>query len=568
MRSLRRWFPGVAAIVVVSAIWVARLPVAAAGGAGVKSKAVYPAVIPADGSSGAMVQVRTDAPASSVVIDLASGGSVPFVAIDAQTFSAVLTPEQLLFDYTADDVNRNFVGYLKVTPASSGDVSSFNFFVNVDDATIADVPILQSASDIRCAPHVANLEVPSDDPAGLWEPLYDDVPSVLKRFYEVFSDDYDFANVVFLHPDLQTNRDHFPVRNDVQGIGVPIFNDTAVYGSAGTLLGVTRFPYDTVFDLVEPGALHEMGHQWINFLKTVPLLGGGSPHWPPSELAHGLMGVNIGNSSVGGSFPFKFVPLGGNSYTLVADPPSGVFTPLDLYLMGFIGPREVPNFVILDPVTQPLIGGTTVTGTTMGISQVIDVVGARVPNAASSPKHFRMATVLVTRTGALTDRELAFFDAFAARGEATAPLPYSSGLLKGTAYPFPIATNGLGGLDTSMACPVPKKTFDDVAVCRFCPPDPCIACNGLLRAIDLVVFPEVSVPGIRMSLDAKIVSADRAYKRGQTQVAATHLDAFLQEIAAQRGHALTDQAAGAIASLTIRAAQVLEIPLEGIESPR
>src|SRR5712671_1254522 len=133
MRILRRQSPEVAAVVAVWAIWVALLPVAAAGGATVKSKAVYPAVIPADGSSGAVVQVRTDAPASSVVIDLAAGGSVPLVAIDAQTFAAVLTPEQLLFDYAADDVNRNFVGYLKVTAVSSGEVSSVSFFVNVDD---------------------------------------------------------------------------------------------------------------------------------------------------------------------------------------------------------------------------------------------------------------------------------------------------------------------------------------------------------------------------------------------------------------------------------------------------
>jgi hypothetical protein len=284
MRRLRRQSPEVAAIAVIWALLAALIPVSAAGGAKVRSKAVYPAVIPADGSSGAVLEVRTDAPASGVLIELAAGDSVPLVAIDAKTFSAVLTPEQLLFDYAADDVNRNFVGTLKVTDASSNEVSTFNFFVNVDDLAIPDVAIVPSASDIRCAPHVVNLQVPADDPAELWEPPFDDVQAVLTRFYEVFGDDYDFANVVFLLPDLFANRDHFGVRNDVQGIGLPIFDNASDYGSAGALLGITRFPLDTVFDLVDPGALHEIGHQWINHMTAVPLLGevhptGLRPNW-------------------------------------------------------------------------------------------------------------------------------------------------------------------------------------------------------------------------------------------------------------------------------------------------
>ena len=216
----------------------------AAVGASVKSKAVYPAVIPSDGSSGAVVAVRTTAPASSVVIELAAGGTVPLTSLDAQTFSGVLTADQLLFGYATDDVNRNFVGFLKVTDAATSEVATSNFFVNIDDATIPDVPVVSLASDMRCGAHVVNLEVPADDPAGLWDPPFTDIDGILTRFYQVFGDDYDFANVVFLHPDLTANRDHFGTRNDVQGIGLPIFNNTATFGSAGTLLGVTRFPLD------------------------------------------------------------------------------------------------------------------------------------------------------------------------------------------------------------------------------------------------------------------------------------------------------------------------------------
>ena len=273
------------------------------------------------------------------------------------------------------------------------------------------------------------------------------------------------------------------------------------------------------------------------------------------------MGMNISGGMVGGTFPFKFVPISGNSYMLTGEPPTGVFSPLDLYLMGFIAPHAVPSFVVLDPPGQQLIGGTTVTATTVGIDEVIDDVGPRIPDAAGSAKHFGMTTLLVTRTGLLSDREIAFFDHFAARGEAVAPLPFASGFLKGQALPFALATQGIGSLDTSVSCPIPVHPIDEVAICRLCPPDPCIACNGLLRGIDLVVFPEVTKPGIRNSLHTKIVNADKAYKRGQLTAAANQLHAFLNEIHAQSGKALSFQAADGITSLTLRAAEQLGIPL-------
>jgi hypothetical protein len=45
---------------------------------------------------------------------------------------------------------------------------------------------------------------------------------------------------------------------------------------------------------------------------------------------------------------------------------------------------------------------------------------------------------------------MALFDHFAARGEATSPLPFSFGLAKGTTKPFFVATQGLGRLITSL----------------------------------------------------------------------------------------------------------------------
>jgi hypothetical protein len=33
------------------------------------------------------------------------------------------------------------------------------------------------------------------------------------------------------------------------------------------------------FDMGETGSIHELGHQWINYL-SLPILKQGTPHWP------------------------------------------------------------------------------------------------------------------------------------------------------------------------------------------------------------------------------------------------------------------------------------------------
>ena len=276
------------------------------------------------------------------------------------------------------------------------------------------------------------------------------------------------------------------------------------------------------------------------------------------------MGATIPATGAGGIFPFDIVPTLIGFY-FVASPPTGLYTLLDLYLMGFVESAAVPPFLVLDPPGQPLAVGP-VTASPLTVNDVIAVHGARNPISAIAPKDFRMATIVVTRTGFLTNRQLAFFDHFAARGEATAPVTFASGFQKGIANPFAVATQGIGSLDTSLTCPIPEfepPPFEEVEICRLCPPDPCTNCPGLIRAIDQLIYPEVRVPEVLAGLHAKLLSAGDAYQRGQLKVAANVLTAFLNQILAEQGEALAEQAATAITALTFGAARALQIPLEG-----
>jgi len=230
----------------------------------------------------------------------------------------------------------------------------------------------------------------------------------------------------------------------VFGIGSSQTNNTSFYGSAGRLQGISVFPVPGFFDMGETGSIHEIGHQWINYL-TLPILKQGSPHWPASTLARGIMGFSIAGSNVGGSFPWDIVPVGGG-YQYQAAPVTQEFNDFDLYLMGLLPPGSVGNQLVAQNQSQQPCQGCAVAVSTVTINDVVMSQGARSPDASASQKQFRYATIIVTRDRLLTNDELAFFHRFASRGEATQPLTFSSGLAKGMTKPWAVATRALSSL--------------------------------------------------------------------------------------------------------------------------
>jgi hypothetical protein len=316
------------------------------------------------------------------------------------------------------------------------------------------VSVVSLEPAVRGSPHVVNIHRPDFMPTATVGPEFDAlIRAVLQQFYRLFDDQYDFINLVLALPSFPNNRYHFAVKNDVQGIGVSQFDNTARYGSAGRLQGVNVFPLAAFFDLAESGALHEIGHQWINFL-TLPLLATGRPHWPLSSLARGIMGLSIAGSNVGGLFPYDLIPLPDGTYRLQTSQPIGEFTDLDLYLMGLLPADQVGAHVVFRNQNQPICNGCILREpVTVTVPDVIAADGPRLPDAATSPKEFHLATIIVTRERPLNDDEMALLDYFAARGEATEPLPFSSGFVQGTTKPFFLATRGLGSLRTSLSPP-------------------------------------------------------------------------------------------------------------------
>jgi hypothetical protein len=234
-------------------------------------------------------------------------------------------------------------------------------------------------------------------------------------------------------------------------VGMSLDNNSSQYGSAGRLLGITVFPIDSYFDAAETAFSHETGHQWINYVQHPKLTPG--PHWPPSTMATGVMGFNIPGGFVGGEFNYAIEPAGNGMYRVTSRAGTKEFCDFDLYLMCLLPASQVAPGVVLEGTTCT---DCTMAGTTITVQDIIATHGPRLPDTSTSKKSFRVGTVVISRDRLLNDDEMALLEYFAARGEATAPLPYSAGLVKGTTKPFYVATRGLATLDLRLTT-TPKR---------------------------------------------------------------------------------------------------------------
>ncbi len=395
------------------------------------------------------LRVRASSDAAALRLDLAGGGSVPLAKNTSGEWTATLTPAQTLSGYAPVNVNHNFVGFLRVLRADGTTAATYNEFIGVTDDRVVPVPIRSLDAASRASIRVLNVQRPAI--------TYENDQAAAQELYRYFGDDFDFLQILYAAPSVHDNRHFVSVKQEVSGIGLSLRDATASFGSKGRLLGVVVYPLWTLFDDAESAALHEIGHNWINFLSN-PALRAGTPHWPASTMARGIMGLSIPGSGAGGQYPWDFVRQADGSYKFATAAPTQLFTDLDLYLMGFLPPESVGSNLVLSNQTQTPCNGCAIAGqvNTLTINDVVAANGPRIPTAATAPNHFRVATVVVTRDRLLNDDELAWLDYFAARGEANQPLPYTSGFATGTTYPFYVATRGIGSLDFRLTI-VPRR---------------------------------------------------------------------------------------------------------------
>lgn len=380
------------------------------------------------------LELQTSGVISAIRLDYANGGSLALTQSTSGRWIASIPAAKVLDGYIAADANHNFVGFLRLLSSDGTTLVTYNAFIQVVDDRVPSVPLRDLGGNARATTRILNLYRPALNP--------NQVMAAAQQFYGYFHDDYDFLQIVFTEPSFPANRYHFAVRNDVDGIDLTKFNNSASYGSAGRLQGITVYPVDFFFDPGETAFSHELGHQWVLFLKNSVLQPG--PHWPPSTMAHGVMGFNIPGSSVGGDFPYDVTPVTATTARLTDAPVTREFSDFDLYLMGLLPSSAVTPGIIVQGTP---CSGCVLPSTSFSIDDVIAVNGVRSPDSVSAPKLFRVGVLVISRDRLLTDDEMAVLEYFAARGEATTTLPFTSGFSNGTTKPFYVATRGLGRVD-------------------------------------------------------------------------------------------------------------------------
>jgi len=398
------------------------------------------------------LEVEVTGTPTSVRIDLLTGDTLNLTPSGANRWRVSVPAAQLLAGYGPNKVNHNFVGFVRVTGGPNGNITStLNSSIQVFDGSVTIPPIVQKDPGARSSPRILNLYRPN---LGVT-----DISSAVKGFYSYYKDDFDFVRVVFMLPSYARgiySPYHMIVRNDVQGVGLLSMNETASYGSAGKLKGVTVYPVDNYIDCAESAFSHELGNQWMNYLRNQSLTAA-SPHWPASTMARGIMGMAIiPPTGAGGPFSYN-LEMVTSTTAHVTQVSAGLlqeFTDLDLYLMGFLPAESVSPVIVVQWTVA--CRDCIMPASVMTIQDVIAANGPRVPDWKAAQKSFRIGTVVITRDRLLNDDEMAILEYFAARGESTQSLPYTSGLATGIAKPFSVATRGMGTVDLRLEQPPPK----------------------------------------------------------------------------------------------------------------
>lgn len=242
-----------------------------------------------------------------------------------------------------------------------------------------------------------------------------DIQSVTRTLYEHVGDAFDF---VVLMPGAYVPAGfrgvYLSSSNDVSGIGRPIGDDSANWGSAGRLQSVLPLSFSSAGPV-----LHEINHRWGMYI-------GADLGFQQCAAAHmGIAGAGCG--PVGGFDASTLVDNGDGTWSadlecFSAGGPavdSLPMSPLNLYLAGLIPPSAVPPMPVPVNVDCASVRQDFVTRTvtfaadgmaTRTIDQLIASAGPRIPDHTGSQRDFALAWVVPINRRP-TDSEAGWFEA-------------------------------------------------------------------------------------------------------------------------------------------------------------
>nr|WP_298926681.1 hypothetical protein [uncultured Allomuricauda sp.] len=230
-----------------------------------------------------------------------------------------------------------------------------------------------------------------------------DMQMVSNKVYEYFNDEYDFIIILNVE-DSQPDGLYFglstPAKNEIQGLGRNVWNNTAAFGSAGKLKTVIHMPR---VEYIRNGPfLHEILHYWSNH-GLIPTTAGG--HWGYSSVGGQLggfdeiedLGGNTYRGLVDGEVGFGLVANGGNSVP---------YSNLELYAMGLINANELEAVTVAENPSSTSEFGVF-TADAINVLTPEDIIaenGARVPSSENAQTEFNALVVVVSTDNLSQDK--------------------------------------------------------------------------------------------------------------------------------------------------------------------
>ena len=315
-------------------------------------------------------------------------------------------------------------------PANAGEdaVARFAIRLRLAPLNVPAAQIMQIDASTQYASHVVNLVMPEFGDGRLSAGDYGhELDEAARRFYAHFSDEY--ASIAFVPRQQHVvpyDAFHHNVRNPIAGLGaLPVFDDSAAYGSAGVLRSVEFYP-DVSFTS-NASSTHAISHQWVDYWDWSGLAGGidragerdPASHTPllyPGEVYAGaVLDVTRRVAAVGG----------GTSYTVERTPAPAMLHPTTFYRMGLIGPEAVPELLVFENQGQfaeadsptPAVGAAVRGGGRR--VHVNDILAAHGARDGPVDDAWSRVTVVVSRDGLLSADEMSYWNFFAARHAAT-----------------------------------------------------------------------------------------------------------------------------------------------------
>ncbi|HEV8398068.1 MAG TPA: hypothetical protein VGQ37_27520 [Vicinamibacterales bacterium] len=315
--------------------------------------------------------------------------------------------------------------------------------------TLPRVQVSRLADDLQYSSYVVNIVMPGFANAYVQDDAGFDFAAVARRFYQDFEDSYDTLSMV---PQAGLGASyqafHRNVRNDVSGIGLQLFDDSARYGSASHRLHSVELLADGALTK-NATSVHELAHQWGGYIDWSRLTGitraGASPtsHDPLWTQGETLLGGPLSASR-------KVVPAEGGWQIGLATAPAR-FHPFTMYAMGLLSKEQVPAVDLFQEQGQfgatftatPAVGAA-VTGATRSAT-VFNVIGMIGERSGPVAREWHRAVIVVSEQ-LLTAREMDYWTFYASRLED----PLQTGV---------VGYDGAGSFDAATGWGVDLRTW-------------------------------------------------------------------------------------------------------------